>query len=348
MKTIYDRIRAAWNPDSPQGLHQIAEELASEGYDETAIYDGLEKLLLEERESGADDAIEDRITDVMERLTGWCHESGHIHTNPTAAPTIDDIARLPRWARVAFAARCARRATPTMFEHWPTILHPELPPSDTPAHVMKAIEAAECAASKAMKPTSDIHRALYPIVTSKFFGNRSAGIVARVVLSAAQAIGAAESDVPVGRTDHLYQADGGYTDVPLAFEAVFHSVPTPLSSETNIEYIASIRRDMEIIRTYCDHLECDDDTPVPPEVFGPLWPEGPPKGWPADPTIPSRTELPFTLWIGEDTSDDVVKAEMSLLFDVFNRYYIARAGDRLTPEGDIYTSVAVLNPIGVS
>lgn len=34
-------------------------------------------------------------------------------------PTREDIAKLPRWARVAFAARCARRALPLFKQHWP-------------------------------------------------------------------------------------------------------------------------------------------------------------------------------------------------------------------------------------
>lgn len=34
-------------------------------------------------------------------------------------PTLDEIARLPRWAIVAFAARCARRALPLFQSGWP-------------------------------------------------------------------------------------------------------------------------------------------------------------------------------------------------------------------------------------
>jgi hypothetical protein len=47
-------------------------------------------------------------------------------------PTEEDIAKLPRWARVAFAARCARRALPLFVQHWP----------DAPSVHLKAIEKA--------------------------------------------------------------------------------------------------------------------------------------------------------------------------------------------------------------
>lgn len=38
-------------------------------------------------------------------------------------PTKEEIAQLPRWARVAFAARCARRAQPNFLKHWPPKEH---------------------------------------------------------------------------------------------------------------------------------------------------------------------------------------------------------------------------------
>lgn len=80
MTSIDTRIRDAWNTGEPMALHRAAEQLAAEGHEESTIYDALEKLLLEVREAGADDATEEPIMDVLDRLTGWCHESGHIRT----------------------------------------------------------------------------------------------------------------------------------------------------------------------------------------------------------------------------------------------------------------------------
>lgn len=91
MSGIDTRIREAWDSGDPAALHITAEGLAAEGHEETAILDALEKLLLEVRDAGADDDTEERIMSVMDRLTGWCHVSNHIHTKrselPPAQPT---------------------------------------------------------------------------------------------------------------------------------------------------------------------------------------------------------------------------------------------------------------------
>jgi hypothetical protein len=83
---VDERIREAWRTGVPMELHRAAEELAAQGYEESAIYDALERLLLEVREAGADDEAEERISNVMDRLTGWCHESNHIKTRRTDPP----------------------------------------------------------------------------------------------------------------------------------------------------------------------------------------------------------------------------------------------------------------------
>lgn len=65
-------------------------------------------------------------------------------------PTEEEIAQLPRWARVAFAARCARRVQP---------LFCELLPNPLPRHVdaiEDAITVAEVAASIGINADSDI------------------------------------------------------------------------------------------------------------------------------------------------------------------------------------------------
>jgi hypothetical protein len=89
MTPLDERINAAWRSGGPQELHRAAEQLAAQGHEESAIYDALERLLLEVRAAGADDETEDRITDVMERLTDWCHESNRIKTRRTDPPPQD-------------------------------------------------------------------------------------------------------------------------------------------------------------------------------------------------------------------------------------------------------------------
>ncbi|HEX4612920.1 MAG TPA: hypothetical protein VH092_32305 [Urbifossiella sp.] len=69
--------------------------------------------------------------------------------NEVKLPTEDDIRRLPRWARVAFAARCARRVAPLFQQFWPKAL---------PKHVRAvehAVEIAEQATADADLDAAD-------------------------------------------------------------------------------------------------------------------------------------------------------------------------------------------------
>ncbi len=80
--------------------------MAAEGVTRDSLDDALGKLLDEIRAAGADDETEEIINNVGDRLHGWCALNGHIKTWPAKVPTQEEIAKLPRWARVAFAARC--------------------------------------------------------------------------------------------------------------------------------------------------------------------------------------------------------------------------------------------------
>ncbi len=86
MNTPDEDIRIAWANGTPEALHHAAERLAAAGCEEASILNALEKLLLEIRVAGADDATEDRITDVMERFTDWCREENRIRVNRTRPP----------------------------------------------------------------------------------------------------------------------------------------------------------------------------------------------------------------------------------------------------------------------
>jgi hypothetical protein len=78
MATVRERIQAAWDTGDPLALHRQIEQLAAEGHPQQALEDGLEALLLAVRAPGADDDAQEIIHGVWDRLTGWCHKSGHI------------------------------------------------------------------------------------------------------------------------------------------------------------------------------------------------------------------------------------------------------------------------------
>ena len=87
MNEVKNRIGTAWQTGVKIELNRAAEELAERGHLVSVIYDALEELLLSERARGASDEVEERITDVMDRLVGWCHVSNHINTKAGDFPS---------------------------------------------------------------------------------------------------------------------------------------------------------------------------------------------------------------------------------------------------------------------
>ena len=75
---------------------------------------------------------------------------GSLKQVPQETPVLAD---LPHWARVAFAARCARKVLPLLHEHWPAI------PKHRSTAVETAIELAELSAAQA-RPTKGLKNAV--------------------------------------------------------------------------------------------------------------------------------------------------------------------------------------------
>ena len=120
MKSIYEILREAWNAGNPEALNEFAEQWALAGHLKTPLYDALERLAVEVRgTTDADDEVDEPLIGLMDRLTGWSHESNFIRTQGGTPLDEIEIAQLPRWAKVAFAARCARRVLPVFHQKWP-------------------------------------------------------------------------------------------------------------------------------------------------------------------------------------------------------------------------------------
>jgi hypothetical protein len=73
MKTLRDRIQAAWGTGDPLAFHREVELLAAEGHSQQALEDALDALLLAVRKAWASGATEETINGVWDRFTGWCH-----------------------------------------------------------------------------------------------------------------------------------------------------------------------------------------------------------------------------------------------------------------------------------
>lgn len=126
-------------------------------------------------------------------------------------PTEQEVRALPRWARVAFAQRCARRV-------------------------------------------------------------RSA----RGVLPTAAGGDSRASETAITLADRAVSADAARTAADLLLKTA--TTDTPLTAQ-----LRCIRRDFARLKWLAREQKWTDDTPVPPDVFGPLWPEGVAPYWAVEP-----------------------------------------------------------------
>jgi hypothetical protein len=230
-------------------------------------------------------------------------------TASNTLPTEEEIGKLPRWARVAFAARCARRALPLFKKHWPEATTKRV------GVLEGAIHVSELTAAKFRSPpwNTDVYYWDDAIPTNANF----------VSLSASFAFVATDT-----RT---------YTAV---VSAISNAVRSGVS-------IASITNDFRTIVILAEFESWTDDTPVPPTVFGPLWPDGPPAGWPEDEN-PDR-DLVLEIDLPDDATDADVKRYVELLVSKADDVYRAGGGNGLKISGlDITGETLVAKPTPTS
>jgi len=173
------------------------------------------------------------------------------------------------------------------------------------------IEAAEAAAHR----VANLAIAARDAVPPAYVAAQAAAVIRAAAASAldlaASAGHAARSAAAVGATVCAF-ADAANTTIP------------------SITQIQAIHRDFTRLTQRAQYENWDDNTPVPPEFFGPLWPEGAPPGWPTDLDPPRHTELELEIVASERVIDRIMEDEVVNLFNAINRYHIARGGSPLT------------------
>lgn len=202
----------------------------------------------------------------------------------TKVPTKGEIQQLPRWARVAFAARCARRVLPLFDMGWPNAHAGQAEALDS------AITLGEQSAATATNAVAnygnavDISNAAHAVGrhAAQASAKGSARDVARAAANAAAAVANAGADSAGSNA---------------AFAATYSRAAAAASAVGNHSSAAAatIRRDFNLLLAAMEQLNWTDDTPVPPEFFGPLWPEGVPEGWPRPETDGSPDDCPLCL-----------------------------------------------------
>lgn len=242
-------------------------------------------------------------------------------SQPITTPTAEEITQLPRWAQVAFAARCARLAQPVFLKNWP----------DAPKQHVEAIERAiSFAEGSASSPVAD--RA----ATRATRATRAAR-AARTAAADTDAYAAAYAAADAA----AYAAAAAYDNTDDAADAAY------AASAADILLVPVIRQDFERLLGLSQQQQWNDETPVPPSVFGPL---------PSPSTVPSpllippnprrKVRLVVTATLPEGTDPDAISADLIELYHAINDAHIARGGAGLSLE-DFQKEVLARVPEGV-
>lgn len=303
-----DAVRAAVLSDQPwTRLDELVRAEQAAGRKVKEIYSDLASMADEiDQTSGLSEDGSDAFGDTLDALTGYCREEYAYKDPPnTTLPSEEEIAKLPRWARVAFAARCARRVLALLRHRRPAT------PEDHIGRFAYAVGVAElCAGIATADPDA---RSAY-VALSKVTLQGTGSVI--------------DALIAAGFAGGVEVADAGKLNAHVMI-AVRSAAGDALPIADIHPYI---RRDFDHLASLAEWQCWTDDTPVSPEVFGPLWPEGPPKGWPPITDVPPRAELVIEAFARGRATEQMIEDDIVNLFNALNRYHIARSGVRLTLE----------------
>ena len=189
----------------------------------------------------------------------------------------EELKTLPRWARVSLLARVVRRIQPLYLEAWPKATR----------KFQEAIEAAiaegELAASQG-KRTPDLSAAGHAAM--EVYGNApdkitfSKEYVDHVPYAASRvAFAGLEND-----------ASFAHEGIEEALHAVFYFERANRRKGLVKQVAQLIRDDFKHLQGAAKDGKWTGTTPVMSDAFGPIWPEGPPKGWPTMVAMPRQTK----------------------------------------------------------
>jgi hypothetical protein len=316
-----DAVRAAVLSDQPwKRLDELVRAELAAGRKTRQVYEDLMGMADEvDATPGLSENGSDAFGDTLDALTGMCHRDCQYKDPPNnILPAAEEVAKLPRWARAAFAARCARRVLPLLMFTWPEAA------SEHTEAVGRAVEVSERSATEG-RTHPDIEEVLRDSFAAAERASASSKVspkIAVIVINAARVAAFSAKDAINPVSEHRYAATAD--DLAAGAAAAIPSADFALRR--------CIRRDFDHLARLAQWQHWTDDTPVPPEVFGPLWPEGPPKGWPPVTDAPPRTELSFEVFARERATEQMIEDDVVNLFNALNRYHIARSGVRLTLE----------------
>lgn len=247
-------------------------------------------------------------------------------------PTEEEIAQLPRWARVAFAVRCAERMWPILNRH----------DFDTKPEMRRAVLETLEYSKRAARSKGEVDLQQLNDATT-IVGNMISGYpllasihsVLTAVVAAAAAVDpgspwASDTWSTPGTWDRKFNSFIGGTDSLGAARAAINAAilyDNEHHASENTENVtkSAIRRDIEAIRAMVEREKWTDNTPVDPDSLGPLWPDGEPEGWPEIPPPPFK----LTIDPGDATTEEVQEllAAISELHEVHTGYALTYRTD---------------------
>jgi hypothetical protein len=177
-------------------------------------------------------------------------------------PALEEIASLPKWARMAYGARCARRVEGIYRFTWPAT------PSRNLGWVRKAIEWAEKRAAEKIDDLVTLVDGSWAIAGAKMAAEDAWKHGARAAALSAQTAALANEE-PEQACSAAAQT--------ITFAALA-GAPTHL-------YLRTLRIDLTILDRRVKEENWGEDTPVSPSVFGGIWPPNVTPEW-------VRTDIP--------------------------------------------------------
>ncbi len=206
---------------------------------------------------------------------GWVPKST-VDLDLPLFPSAGEIEKLPRWARVAFAARCARRVLPLVKRFW----------TGAPLIHLKAFDSAVATAESAdIIPVAKA--TIVQEAASSAAEEVGTAFAFHVAHAAAYAAARAARNASAAATHAIAGTKSGATYDIDAASAATEGMFLAARVGT-INSLVAPARDFDLLSRLVKKEKWTDDTPVPPTVFGPMW-DGPPPEWWTDNIL---TDLP--------------------------------------------------------
>ena len=244
-------------------------------------------------------------------------------------PNEGHLAELGVWARVALAYRCVRRSLQCLEAQWPPSVAGLRPVID------RLLKSAELSAANpgGVLPEGLVGERLDDVSEDLAEGastlSNTSDEVARNVLSALSDFAAAYSAAFFLLTEGDHDGGVELASVRAAQRSIASSIIALHRVHHSREALEAASRDFNVLITLADRARTTASTGVDPQALGPLWPFGPPRGWPEDPSYELRIEVPA----GVD--DNELRRETAELVRLIDRAQRARGGRGIVVERDI-------------